>query len=224
ELSLLIDRLKKHFYPRVQIFNTYLAAHDVPKDFSCSRDYLNQVVLPLLEKLAPLNIIDSVDIFHELNYFSDSDVRVLFSKDKELGIPRKVHADELNNNEGAALAAEFEALSADHLLKISDDGIQKLASSSTVATLLPGTAFFLGKPLAPARAMLDAGVKIAIASDYNPGSCHCDNVLLVASIAAAQLKMNITETWCGMTLNAAHALGLKNQGALIPGMRPRFSL
>src|SRR5690606_19395619 len=183
-----------------------------------------EVVIPLFEKLAPMKIIDAVDIFHEKNYFDDADTALLFETAKRLGIPGKMHADELNDNNGAALGAKLKALSCDHLLKISDEGIKALKNSSTVATLLPGTAFFLGKPLAPARKILDAGVKVAIASDYNPGSCHCDNVLLVASIAAAQLKMNITETWCGMTLNAAHALGLKNQGALIPGMRPRFSL
>jgi imidazolonepropionase len=224
ELSLLIDRLKKHFSPKIQIFNTFMAAHDVPKTYKSSSDYLEAVVLPLLEKLAPLNIIDAVDIFHEKNYFSDSDVKVLFERAKKLGIARKSHADELNDNGGAALAAKYDALSADHLLKISDEGIKALSQSSTVATLLPGTAFFLGKPLAPAKKMLDAGLKVAIASDYNPGSCHCDNLLLISSVAAAQLKINQAQMWAGMTLNAAHALNLTQQGAIIPGLKARFSL
>jgi imidazolonepropionase len=224
EISLVIDRLKKHFAPQVQILNTYLAAHDVPKTFASSSEYMDQVVLPLLKELAPLNIIDAVDIFHEKNYFTDEDTKKLFQLAKDVGIPRKIHADELNSNGGAELATSYSALSADHLLKISDEGIKKLANSSTVATLLPGTAFFLGKPLAPSRKMLDAGLKVAIASDYNPGSCHCDNLLLIASISAAQLKLNQTELWCGITLNAAHALGKIDQGAIIPGMKPRFSL
>jgi imidazolonepropionase len=224
ELSLVIDRLKKHFQPRIQIFNTYLAAHDVPKTFQNSKHYLNEVVLPLLQELAPLRIIDAVDIFHEKNYFTNEDTIRLFSEAKALGIARKIHADELNTNGGAELACEYEALSADHLLRISDAGITKLATSSTVATLLPGTAFFLGKPLAPSRKLLDGGAKVAIASDYNPGSCHCDNVLMVASISAAQLKLNQAELWAGITLNAAHALGMNQQGALAVGMKPRFSL
>lgn len=224
EISLLISRLKKHFSPQIQIFNTYLAAHDVPKKFTSSSDYMEQVVLPLLKELAPLKVIDAVDIFHEKNYFTDEDMAKLFNLAEKLDIPRKIHADELNSNGGAELAASFKALSADHLLKISDNGISSLASSTTVATLLPGTAFFLGKPLAPSRNMLDAGVKVAIASDYNPGSCHCDNLLLIASIAAAQLKLNQAELWSGITLNAAHALGKFDQGALVVGMRPRFSL
>ena len=224
EISLIINRLKKHFSPRIQIFNTYLAAHDVPRDFSSSVEYMDQVVLPLLRDLAPLKIIDAVDIFHEKKYFSSDDVTRLFDLAKVLGISSKIHADELNLNSGAEIAARFEALSADHLLKISKVGIETLSNSQTVATLLPGTAFFLGKPLAPARQMLDAGVKVAIASDYNPGSCHCDNVLLIASISAAQLKMNQAELWCAITLNAAHALGKRDQGTIIPGYRPRFSL
>ena len=224
ELSLIISRLKKHFAPKIQIYNTYLAAHDIPRDFASSVEYMDQVVLPLLRDLAPLNIIDAVDIFHEKNYFSKVDATRLFDLAQELGMACKIHADELNTNSGAELAASFKALSADHLLKISDLGIQSLAHSQTIATLLPGTAFFLGKPLAPARQMLDAGVKVAIASDYNPGSCHCDNVLLIASIAAAQLKMNQAELWCAITHNAAHALGKTDQGSIIPSLKPRFSL
>lgn len=224
ELSLIIDRLKKHFAPNVQIFNTYLAAHDVPKTHQSSSHYLQDVVLPLLKDLAASKVIDAVDIFHEKNYFTDEDTKLLFTTAKALGIARKIHADELNTNGGAEIACDFEALSADHLLKISDTGIAKLAQSKTVATLLPGTAFFLGKPLAPSRKLLDAGAKVAIASDYNPGSCHCDNVLMVASISAAQLKLKQVELWTAITLNASHALGKFKQGALIVGMQPRFSL
>ncbi len=224
ELTLVIDRLKKHFAPKIKIFNTYLAAHDVPRSFTTSRQYLDEVVIPLLKELAPLKVIDAVDIFHEKNYFTDQDTQQLFQLARDLGIPRKIHADELNTNNGAEIASHFGALSADHLLKISDEGIKQLAASSTVATLLPGTAFFLGKPLAPARKMLDQGVKVALASDFNPGSCHCDNLLLIASISAAQLKLNQAELWSAITLNASHALGLKDQGAIIPGMKARFTL
>lgn len=224
EISLLINKIKKHFSGKVEIFNTYLAAHDVPRNFSSSASYMKEVVIPLLEKLAPLNIIDAVDIFHEKNYFTDADTELLFETATKLGIARKTHADELNTNGGAELAVKHNALSADHLLKISDQGIEALKTSSTVATLLPGTAFFLGKPLAPARKMLDAGVKVALASDYNPGSCHCDNLLLIASVSAAQLKLNQAELWCGITHNAAHALGKTDQGVIQAGMKARFSL
>jgi len=224
EVSKIIDRLQRKFSLQIQIFNTYLAAHDVPKSFLSSSEYMNEVVIPLLDELAPLKIIDAVDIFHEKNYFTKEDVDLLFNHAMKLGIPRKIHADELNENGGAALASSHKSLSADHLLKISDEGIEALKNSSTVATLLPGTAFFLGKPLAPARKMLDSGLKVALASDYNPGSCHCDNLLLIASLASAQMKITQSELWAGITLNAAAALGKNNQGAIVEGMKPRFSL
>lgn len=224
ELSLVIDRLKKHFKNKIQIKNTFMAAHAVPKNYSSSKEYMDHVVVPLLEKLAPKKILDAVDIFHEQNYFSDDDVKLLFESAKKFGIPVKMHADEFNDNNGASIASTYNALSADHLLKISDRGINTLAKSTTIATLLPGTGFFLGKPQANARKILDAGVRVAIASDYNPGSCHCDNLLHIAAIAAPTYKMNLAELWCAITLNAAAALGINDQGAIAIGMKPRFSI
>ncbi|EQC51294.1 hypothetical protein M901_2910, partial [Bacteriovorax sp. DB6_IX] len=105
-----------------------------------------------------------------LGYFSYEDTKLLFEEALKLGFKLKIHADEFGDNKGAKLAAEFNALSADHLLCTTQDGIEALAKSSTVATVLPGTGWFLGKPQANAKKMIDAGCKLAIASDYNPGS------------------------------------------------------
>lgn len=223
EISLLINDLKKEFSGRVQIFNTYLAAHAVPKTFSNSREYMDQVVLPLLEELAKDKAIDAADIFHEKGYFDEDDTRSLFKKAKELGVALKIHADEFNDNKGALIASEYGALSADHLLATAQDGIEALSKSKTVATLLPGTAFFLGKPLANAKAFLDAGCKVALASDYNPGSCHCDNLVLIASMAGKNLGLNAAQLWASVTLNAAAALGLDSQGHLSAGADSRLS-
>jgi len=224
ECSQVINDLKNYFSGRVKIKNTYLAAHAVPKEFSSSNAYIHEVVIPLLKKLAEEEIIDAVDIFHEKGYFDEVDTQQLFDVANFLNIPVKSHADEFVDNKGAILAAKNNALSTDHLLMTGEDGIQALAESETVATLLPGTGFFLGKPQAAARKFLDAGVKVAIASDYNPGSCHCDNVLLVASLAAPHYRMNIAELWSAITLNASHALGLKNQGAIVEGLNPCFTI
>ncbi len=224
EISRVIHDLKNLARPDVQIINTFMAAHAVPKEFANSYDYMKDVVLPLLDKLGEEQILDCVDIFHEQNYFSHDDVVSLFERAKRWNINVKIHADEFNDNKGAVLAAKYEALSADHLLRTTEDGIKALAASNTVATLLPGTGLFLGKPQVNARAFLDAGAKVAIASDYNPGSCHCDNLIMLASIAAPMYKINQTELWCAITLNAAHAVGLKNQGAIVPGLKPRFSV
>lgn len=224
ELSRIIHDLKNIFRPDLQIINTFMAAHAVPKDYNSSYEYMKEVVLPLLDKLGEEKILDCVDIFHEKNYFSDEDVISLFERAARWNIPVKIHADEFNDNKGAILAVKHNALSADHLLATGADGIEALKSSSTVATLLPGTGLFLGKPQANARAFLDAGVKVAIGSDFNPGSCHCDNIVMVAALAAPIYKMNLAELWCAITLNAGHAVGLKNQGAIVPGLRPRFSV
>lgn len=219
-----IDRLKVHFSPKVQILNTFLAAHAVPKNFESSHEYLVKVVIPLMEELAEDNLIDFVDIFHEEGYFSIDDSRILFKAAQKNNLKLKIHADEFNDNKGAVLACEFDAISADHLLCTTDDGIKALANSKTVATLLPGTAFFLGKPLANASAFLDQGCKVAIASDFNPGSCHCDNLILIASIAAKKMNFNMAQLWAAICLNSAHALDLKKQGVIEEGKKPRFTI
>lgn len=224
ELSRIIHDLKNIVRPDIQIINTFMAAHAVPKEYSSSYEYMKEVVLPLLDKLGEEGILDCVDIFHEQNYFTEEDVASLFERAARWGIPVKIHADEFNDNKGAILATKYKALSADHLLRTGADGILALKNSNTVATLLPGTGLFLGKPQADARALLDAGVKVAIGSDYNPGSCHCDNLVMIASLAAPLYKMNMAELWCAITYNAACAVGLKNQGAIIPGLKPRFSV
>jgi len=226
EISILIDEIKKecltHKIP-INIFNTYMAAHAIPSEFDSSSQYLDKVVIPLMNRLVKENIINAVDIFHEKGYFDNHDVEKLFTNAQNLKLPVKTHADEFNDNSGAELACKYHALSADHLLKTSPSGCEILAKSTTVATLLPGTGLFLGKPAANARTLLDAGVKVAIATDFNPGSCHFDNLLFLGSIAAPLYKLNQAELWCAMTLNASHSLGLKNQGAIEKGMRPRFS-
>jgi imidazolonepropionase len=224
ELSHVIHDLKNIVRPDVQIINTFMAAHAIPREYSSSYEYMKDVVLPLLDKLGGEAILDCVDIFHEKNYFTRDDVVSLFERAKRLGIPVKIHADEFNDNKGAVLACEYGALSADHLLSTTEDGVFALANSNTVATLLPGTGFFLGKAQANARALIDSGARVAMASDYNPGSCHFDNLVFLAALAAPQYKLTQVEMWAAITLNAAAGLGLYNQGAIVQGLRPRFSV
>lgn len=224
KISHVIHRLKQYFSDKIKIYNTYLAAHAVPGGFQSSTEYIDKVVIPLLNELSAEKIIDFVDIFHEKGYFSQTDTTKLFKACERLKLKTKIHADEFNDNGGAQLAVAFNAASADHLLCTGEDGISALSQSQTVATLLPGTALFLGKPLVNARNFLDKNCKVALASDYNPGSCHCDNLLLIASICARKLEMNLCELWAAITLNAAHAVGASKQGVLKPGFEPRFSL
>ena len=222
KLTNVINRLKKHFSPKIQIFNTYMAAHAIPKEYSSGKDYIEKVVIPLLEQVK--EDIDCVDIFHEVGYFDEKDVENLFEYCSKLKIHTKIHADEFNDNNGASLAAKYKSLSADHLLKTSKKGADDLAKAQTVATLLPGTSLFLGKNPADAKTLINAGAKVALASDYNPGSCHCDNLLLIASMAAPMYQLNQAELWSAICYNAAHALSLKNQGVIQEGFAPRFSV
>jgi imidazolonepropionase len=224
KLSKVIHACKLHWAPKVTILNTFMAAHAKPKERSTTSEYIQKTVIPLLEKLAKENILDAVDIFHEQNYFTDQDVESLFNKAHELNIPVKMHADELNDNSGALLACKHKALSCDHLLKVNDEGVKALATSPTVAVLLPGTGFFLGKTQTNARKLLDQGVKVAIASDFNPGSCHFDNVFKIAQFIAPTYKMNRAELLASLTLNASHALGLENRGAITKGHDSKFSI
>lgn len=218
-LSEIIFKLKQYFAPKIQIFNTFMAAHAIPPGKSADQ-YIDETVLPLLEECH--SMIDIVDIFHEKGYFEKHHVEKLFQKASKLKLQTKSHADEFWDNNGASLAVKYKALSCDHLLQVSQKGIKDLANSSTIATLLPGTAFFLGKPLAPARELLDAGCKVALASDFNPGSCHWDNLVQIAKMSAPSLKMNIAEVCASITYNASHALGLKNQGAILHGFSSRI--
>lgn len=220
----ILNELKKELAPKVQIKTTLMPAHAIPKTFKSGREYIDQVVFPCLELAKKESDFDATDIFHEQGYFGNEDTEYFLQWCNQNDIPVKTHADEFHDNGGARLACQYNALSCDHLLQVSDDGIEVLSNSQTVATLLPGTGFFLGKSQAPARKLLDHGAKVAFASDYNPGSCHCDNLLLIASLAAPNMKFSLSELWTGITHNSAHALGLKDQGAVLPGLKPRFSL
>jgi imidazolonepropionase len=223
ECAKVIKRLKEHFTPSVNIVSTFMPAHAIPKGFSNGQEYLRDVVYPAFERALKLDLFDCADIFFEEGYFNKNDTEEFFKYCQKNSIPIKVHADEFNDNGGAILACEYNAISCDHLLRTGSDGIRALSQSKTVATILPGTGFFLGKPQANARDLLDNGAKLAMASDYNPGSCHCDNLLMIAAIAAPTLKITLVELWASITYNAAHALNLTNQGAIVPGMKPRFS-
>lgn len=219
-----IHRLKQNFAPKVKIVSTFCAAHAIPPEFSKATDYIEAIVLPLMEEFVAENKIDIVDVFHEKGFFSTEDVIRIFNQAQKLGLNRKLHADEFFDNHGAALGMKYDCLSVDHLLCSNDQAIQNLAKSQTVATFLPGTGYFLGKPQANVRKFLDAGVKVAIATDYNPGSCHLWNLPLLLKWVTPNYKMNATEAISSITYNAASALGLKKYGALIEGFQPTFSL
>jgi imidazolonepropionase len=225
ELRLLrvIKKLKESFAGKIFISSTFMGAHAVPQGMKSS-EHMDKNVLPALYKAHQESLVDAVDIFYEDGFFTKDDVIQLAQFTKELGLPLKAHVDEFNDNDGAFLAVSKGCISAEHLLHSSIKGINALGANPTVAVALPGTAFFLGKPLAPVVRMLNAGAKVAIGSDFNPGSSHLHNVLLLAALSAPTFKMNQAHLWAAITLNAAHAIGWKNAGVLQTGYLPLMSI
>lgn len=187
---------------------TFLGAHEVPAEYRQDREaYLRLVIERMLPEVAGRGLAEFCDVFCEQGVFSVAESERLLHAAAGQGLKRKIHADEFTPLGGAELAARVGATSADHLLHITDAGIEALAAAGAVATLLPGTAFFLGLPYGPARRLIDRGLPVALASDCNPGSCMTENLPLIGSVACTQMKMLPAEVITALTLNAAAALG-----------------
>jgi imidazolonepropionase len=192
----------------LELVPTFLGAHAVPPEFAADRaGYLRLLSDDLLPEVARCRLAEFCDVFCEQGVFSVTESESLLDKAMALGFRLKLHADELTPLGGAELAARIGAVSADHLLCITTAGIEALAAAGTVATLLPGTAFFLGVDYAPARRLIDAGCAVALASDCNPGTCPSGNLPLVGTMACTQMRMLPGEAIVALTLNAAAALG-----------------
>ncbi len=190
-----------------KIVHTAMPAHAIPPERRNDRD---RFVREIVDMLGPMRDAGAefADVFVEEGVFSVDEGRFILSRAKELGLGVKVHADELAPSGGAKLAAELGAASADHLLFATDDSLRGLAQAGTVAVCLPGTSFYLQKPAARARFMMDeAGLAVAVASDYNPGSAPSENFALVMSLAFFHLRMTPEEVFCAATRNAACAIG-----------------
>lgn len=191
----------------ISLYSTYMGAHDTPKEYQGRpSEYIDFIIREMLPLVKERGLAECVDIFTEKNVFEHEDTRKLLKAATEHGFKVKMHADEIVPIGGAQLAAELGCLSADHLLKISEEGIQALANSETVATCLPLTAFSLMDDYAPARKMIDAGCCVAVASDLNPGSCFSASVPLLIALSTIYMKMTVEETIAAMTINAAKAI------------------
>jgi imidazolonepropionase len=202
-----------------ELVPTFLGAHAVPPEFRDDRGaYVRLLADEMLPEVARCRLAEFCDVFCEAGVFSLEESEHILARARALGLRLKVHADELSPLGGAELAARLGAASADHLLCVSDAGIDALAAGCTVATLLPGTAFFLGKPYAPARRLIERGAAVALASDCNPGTCPTENLPLVGAMACTQMKMLPAEVVAALTLNAAAALGRSDRlGSLEAG-------
>lgn len=193
------------------IVPTFLGAHDFPPEFAENRDdYVDVVINEMLPEVAKRNLAIFCDVFTDTGYYTVEQSRRILNAGKEYGLIPKIHADELSSFGAGELAGEIGAISADHLLYVSEAGMQSMKNAGTVATLLPGTAYTLRLPYAPARTMIDNNMIVALATDCNPGSCFTENMQTIMSLACSSMRMSIEEAITASTLNGAAALGLSD--------------
>jgi imidazolonepropionase len=204
---------------------TSLGAHALPPEFTGRPDDYIEAVCEWLPGQHAGGLVDCVDAFCDTIGFTPAQTRRVFEAARALGLPVKLHAEQLSDQGGAALAAEFQALSCDHLEHLSPAGVAAMAAAGTVAVLLPGAYYFLRDTnLPPVQALRDAGVPIAIATDHNPGSSPGLSLLLMLNMACTLFRLTPEEALRGVTVNAARALGLHDRGQLLAGQRADFAV
>lgn len=210
----------------VEIRATFLGAHAVARDYVGRQgDYVDLVCEEMLPAVAREGLADFVDVFCDRGFFTIEETRRIMRRGAELGLRAKIHANELAISGGVQLGVEEHALSVDHLERMGEAEIEALQDSETMPTMLPGAAFFLGMSYPPARAMIEAGLAVALASDYNPGSSPSGNMRMVMALAATQMRMTPTEALHAATLNGAAAMGLSHDfGSITVGKVANFFL
>lgn len=199
----------------ITMVKTYMGAHAMPKDFEKDRNAFIEESIALYPKIKEESLAQFVDVFCEEGAFTLKESEWILKKAKEAGLRLKIHADEIKRIGASMLAGNLKATSADHLVAIDDEGIESLKGNGVIATLLPATSFYLKHHYAPARTMIDKGLSVALASDYNPGSSPSENYLFTLTLAALYLNMTPNEILTAATINAAHALDLGHKKGLI---------
>ena len=209
----------------LDIRTTFLGAHALPAEYAVRSDDYIDAVLAMLPQLHAAGLVDAVDAFCERIAFSPAQVARVFQAARALGLPVKLHAEQLSDSGGAQLAAGFAALSCDHLEWLSEPGAAAMAAAGSVAVLLPGAFYFLRETKVPPIDLLRRhGVAMAIATDCNPGSSPCTSLLLMLNMACTLFRLTPQEALAGVTRNAAQALGLQDRGVLAAGRRADFVL
>ncbi len=203
---------------------TFLGAHALPLNYKNDKaGYINLIINEMLPKIATEKLADYIDVFCEQNYFTYDETKTILEEGKKHGLIPKVHAEQMTHSGGIQAGVECGAISVDHLEFCNDADIELLKNSNTMATILPGAAFFLGLPLPPARKMIDAGLPIAFASDFNPGSCPSGNINFMMSLGCVQYKLTPEEVINACTLNSAYAMNVSHEvGSITIGKKANF--
>lgn len=210
----------------IRVHTTFLAAHALAPEFADDADgYIEHICTTMLPDAVTQGLVDAVDVFCERIGFTIAQTERVFQRAQQLGVPVKLHAEQLSDQDGAALVARYKGLSADHLEYLSERGIQAMAQAGTVAVLLPGAFYFLRETkYPPIDALRDAGVPIAIATDANPGSSPLHHAQLMLHMACTLFRLTPEEALAGMTTHAAKALGSTTTGVIAPGMQANLAL
>jgi imidazolonepropionase len=196
----------------MDVVPTFMGAHAVPPEFKNDREgYLDLLCKKLIPDVAKQKLAKFCDVFCETGVFTAAESRRILETAKEYELLPKIHADEIDPIGGSVLAGELGAISAEHLIVCPEDGIRSMAEGGTIACLLPATSFYLNSTYAPARKMIEAGVPVAMASDFNPGSCPCLNLQLVMNLGCLKYRMTPEEVLTAVTLNAAAAIGMADK-------------
>jgi imidazolonepropionase len=197
---------------------TFLGAHAVPQAFT-KKDYIQLILTEMIPAVAEEQLADYIDVFCEEGFFSPDETERIVEEGKRFGMKPRIHANQLHRSGGVQVGVKTGALSVDHLENIGDEEIEALKNSTVMPTALPGAAFFLGLPFPPARKIIDSGLPLAIASDYNPGSAPSGNMPLMISLACIKMKMTPEEAINAATINTACALELQHQCGTIASGR-----
>lgn len=205
----------------INVVATFLGAHAIPTEYHDRKsDYVQFIIENLIPYVGTKRLAEFCDVFCDAGYFDEQETERILEEGKKFGLKPKLHADEFTPSSGAEVAARVGAVSADHLEHVTEKGIEQLAEHGVVGTLLPGVSFFLGHSYAPARKLIEAGVPVALATDFNPGSCMCYSMPLMMTIACAQMRMTTEEVITASTLNAAAALNRSQEiGSIEVGKR-----
>lgn len=197
---------------KIQVKSTFLGAHAYPNEFKENKDgYIDLVLNKMLPAFSKENLIDYIDVFCEKGYFSPEDTEKIIKEGLKYNIRSKIHVNQFNVLGGVKIAVENNALSVDHLEVLQDDDIKILSKGSTIPVVLPTCSYFLGIDYAPARKLIDAGLPVAIASDFNPGSSPSGNMNFVISTACTKMKLTTEESINAATINGAYAMGLEDK-------------
>jgi imidazolonepropionase len=203
----------------LEVKATFLGAHAIPEEYRNDREkYIDLVINEMIPAVAAEDLADFIDVFCDKGFFTTGETERILMAGLKYGLRAKIHANELDFSGGVQTGVKYDALSVDHLERIGDNEIRALSGSSTMPTLLPGSAFFLGLPESPVRRMIDAGLPVALASDYNPGSSPSGNMKFVMSLGCIKLKMLPEEVINAVTINSAYAMGLsETHGSITRG-------